>query len=322
MKVLLALNALLLLTALATPGSAQEAAVSEAVPKPAPGSINGGLQEPYSAPYQLHAQDGLQQGLSVISDAADISADPADVASEPLDEPTLASEAPLPSPPPPDPAGVSPNGGYAGSDEVATNPNIASGAEAIRRLGDDLAEVAAAYDRTAEELASLLATDPDLYIDRNNMLFYMCQLAPPDQISAPEAAAEDANIGHHHHHHRKLQQSTNADAADPLASTLPQSASGVPILHSRPTSGKKIYLDFDGHTTTGDFDVCSTPTMLSKQRFVVPLWSDKKRKGVLSLCLQKAICGISMLCRRSTSYFHYPLQRAVCISTVLCREHV
>jgi hypothetical protein len=48
---------------------------------------------------------------------------------------------------------------------------------------------------------------------------------------------------------RRLLQLVRADLDDPLPSSYDTSASGVPLLHSRPAATRKIFLDFDGHTT-------------------------------------------------------------------------
>jgi hypothetical protein len=48
---------------------------------------------------------------------------------------------------------------------------------------------------------------------------------------------------------RRLQQLVQADLSDPAPGSYNTSASGVLLLHSRPSATRKIYLDFDGHTT-------------------------------------------------------------------------
>jgi hypothetical protein len=90
-----------------------------------------------------------------------------------------------------------------------------------------------------------------------------------------ELAHEHEHSEHEHHHHhdsRKLLQSGVLPAADPrqpleqpgrglqqaaanlvlqdpAMGSLTLGPSGVPILHSRPSATRKIYLDFDGHKT-------------------------------------------------------------------------
>ena len=233
MKGHIALCAVLMCTALLCEGSAQEAVgvVSDDLPKPA-------FAEGYSAPYQLHSQDESPQDIAMNPETGPEAIAPVD-------------HSPPPPPPPPDPSSEP-----SGNDEVTTYATVASGVEAVLKLDAHLPEVAAAYGRTAEDLVQLFATDKDLYIDADKKLFYACNMLPPQPAAAEGGgAADDASLGHHHHHHlhhRKLQY--NADAPDPVASSLPQSATGVPLVHSRPSSTKKIYLDFDGHTTTGEED--------------------------------------------------------------------
>ena len=142
-------------------------------------------------------------------------------------------------------------------DQVATSPTspmgtVAFGAEAVARLGTDIAAVAQAYGKEPEQLTRLLLSDKNLKVDQGNSLVYACSRPQPSTSVVADIAA-DASNNHHHHHHRKLAQ-YNADAADPLPSTLAQSSTGVPLLHSRPSATRKIYLDFDGHTTTGEGD--------------------------------------------------------------------
>ena len=144
------------------------------------------------------------------------------------------------------------------SEEVTTFPmgGVAFGAEAVAKLGDDLPAVAAAYERTPAQLTRMLLSDKDLMLDASDKLLYKCSgLQPPAEPMAAAAAVEDvqeaySNHHHHHHHHRKLAQ-YNVENADPVISSLNQSVTGVPLVHSRASSKRKIYLDFDGHITTG-----------------------------------------------------------------------
>lgn len=61
---------------------------------------------------------------------------------------------------------------------------------------------------------------------------------------------------HEQHKHqgsprRRLQQDLAPAMPDPAPSSLPQAASGLPLLHSRPAASHKIFLDFDGHNASG-----------------------------------------------------------------------
>jgi hypothetical protein len=86
-----------------------------------------------------------------------------------------------------------------------------------------------------------------------------------------EHGHEGEEHGHQHHTRKLLLQGGELPAADPLEAPgralLQQSAAslvmqdpalaslqlgptGVPVLHSRPSATRKIFMDFDGHTTT------------------------------------------------------------------------
>jgi hypothetical protein len=67
----------------------------------------------------------------------------------------------------------------------------------------------------------------------------------PEALSDPLGVASAGGSGSS----RRLQQLVRADLGDPSPSSFSTSASGVPLLHSRPAATRKIYLDFDGHTT-------------------------------------------------------------------------
>jgi hypothetical protein len=124
-----------------------------------------------------------------------------------------------------------------------------SGAEAVARLSDDLPAVAASYGMSSTDLVKLFSHDQDLLLDGSNQLLYSC--------SGLEARLEELPVTLNH---RRLAQ-WNVEARDPLVKSLSASPSGVPILHSRPSATLKIYLDFDGHITTGNL-----PEQLGRNR--------------------------------------------------------
>jgi PKD repeat protein len=98
------------------------------------------------------------------------------------------------------------------------------GQEAIQALGDQLPVVAARYNLTAEELRTLLQQNPDLWVDADGRLVYYCQFEgiPPAPIQAGDSVLQGPY---------------------PNEQTF--------LLHSNPGGSRVIYLDFDGHTTTG-----------------------------------------------------------------------
>jgi hypothetical protein len=98
----------------------------------------------------------------------------------------------------------------------------ASGAAIPAALGTRLPHVAAWYHQTAPELHALCCRDASLKADLKGRLHYACPGHP-----APSAPA----------------------SAPPVA--LVAQASDTFLLHSLPGAKRVIYLDFDGHTTTG-----------------------------------------------------------------------
>lgn len=103
--------------------------------------------------------------------------------------------------------------------QIRLNEN-SNGEKAIANLGARLPEVAAYYGKTVSEFAQQLRSDRSAWIDRSGRLFYI------------EAALT----------------SSGSDLAVPGA-IYPSEQTF--LLHSRPSSKRKIYLDFNGHTTTG-----------------------------------------------------------------------
>jgi len=102
----------------------------------------------------------------------------------------------------------------------------ADGEAAIAALADQLPAVARHHGLTAERLTKLLRKDRDLRVDREGRLFF-AESHLPDPALAPAPSGTGG---------------TQAGLV-PVDQTF--------FLHSRPTTTKKIYLDFDGHTTTG-----------------------------------------------------------------------
>lgn len=125
------------------------------------------------------------------------------------------------------------------------------GAEAVRALGPRLGELAALHQKTPQQLANALLHDSDLWVDPSGRLFFTCQGPSPAALQR----AERANA---------VRASVTAPAPPfPVATTFQ--------LHSRPTSNHKLFLDFDGYTTsntpwnTGIGDFTSAPFDLDGQ---------------------------------------------------------
>ncbi|HEX9927083.1 MAG TPA: PKD domain-containing protein [Pyrinomonadaceae bacterium] len=94
--------------------------------------------------------------------------------------------------------------------------------QAINKLGNRLAAVAAKHGKSPSELRRMFLQDSTLHIDKNDRLLYV--EAEPNAAEVALADAHDA----------------------PQVAPFPYSDTFA--LHSRPSSARKIYLDFNGHT--------------------------------------------------------------------------
>lgn len=99
-----------------------------------------------------------------------------------------------------------------------------AGAAAVTQLGQNLPGVAAAYGIDAASLRLLFLRDGDLAADAAGRLHYLDSTVAPGPVGGSTAAP-------------------GVSAIDP-ASAL--------ALHSRPGASRTIYLDFDGHTMSGN----------------------------------------------------------------------
>ncbi|MFN3649066.1 MAG: zinc-dependent metalloprotease family protein [Armatimonadota bacterium] len=107
------------------------------------------------------------------------------------------------------------------------------GVEAIRALGPRLADVALHNRMTPAALQSAFLHNQDLWVDTGGRLVYSCRT--PAELAARGIIPPV---------HRLLPRGTREPAPPfPTSQTF--------LLHSRPASNKKIYLDVDGHVTTG-----------------------------------------------------------------------
>jgi PKD repeat protein len=118
-------------------------------------------------------------------------------------------------------------------------PAPVRGAAAISALGANLPTVAHAYGLDAQKLTTLLQTQPSLGVDMDGALTFACQ--------APAAGSLAI-------HGEGNRPGTTSDAM-PAGSSVTTIASGGTVdafqLHSLPGATRVIYLDFDGHTTSG-----------------------------------------------------------------------
>jgi PKD repeat protein len=113
----------------------------------------------------------------------------------------------------------------------------ARGASVAKVLGARLPEVANHYGVTTNELQDLFARENSIATDKDGNLLYAC-CAPTftSRISRSDVALAGTATG------------TSASSG-----TAPFPTENTFLLHSRPNSNKKIYLDFNGHTTTGTY---------------------------------------------------------------------
>ena len=101
----------------------------------------------------------------------------------------------------------------------------ARGHAAIAQLATRLPAVAAQHNMAAARLRELFLSDPYLAVDEADNLLFIDEFTPEEA-----AGAAGTDVG-------------GALALQPLSDTF--------FLHSLPGATKVIYLDFDGHTTTG-----------------------------------------------------------------------
>jgi PKD repeat protein len=104
-------------------------------------------------------------------------------------------------------------------------PRSPRGEEAISALADRLPDVAAAYGMSAQELSDLFRNDQSLSVNRNGELYYV------------DVALSDDG-------HR-----TTIESSQPVNGPFPNDQTF--LLESLPGANHTIYLDFDGHTTSG-----------------------------------------------------------------------
>jgi hypothetical protein len=114
-----------------------------------------------------------------------------------------------------------------------TLPQNAQGAAAIQALGTHLPAVAQAYGLDPQKLVTLLQTQPSLAVDRSGALHFVCSglaLQPGTTLTVQEGTATSVSLAN---------ATGSTDASDAFR------------LHSLPGCTRVIYLDFDGHVTSG-----------------------------------------------------------------------
>ena len=107
-------------------------------------------------------------------------------------------------------------------------PGGKSGQEAITALKERLPKVASRYGKSQNNLKKQFLQDKDLWLDPADNLLYLCSLDASEADALPESA----------------------DATIP---TVPLPLDQTFMLHSMPGATRVIYLDFDGHVTSGTY---------------------------------------------------------------------
>ena len=102
------------------------------------------------------------------------------------------------------------------------------GKEAVKAFKERMPKIASRYGKNQEKLEKLLLHDKDLWVDPAENLLYLCSFEISEADTLPEPG----------------------DAAIP---TVPLPLGQTFQLHSLPGASKVIYLDFDGHVTSGTY---------------------------------------------------------------------
>lgn len=101
-------------------------------------------------------------------------------------------------------------------------PDQARGQQALNALGDKLPQVAAWYGLSPEKFSNIMRLDRAARLDRGGRLFYVDEVVQQSNQGLPDQLSQ----GNY-----------------PYSETF--------LLHSNPGANRVIYLDFDGHITTG-----------------------------------------------------------------------
>ncbi len=152
--------------------------------------------------------------------------------------------------------------------DIQVTPGI-RGEAAITALGDKLAAVAAHYGKSTNEFRALLRRDPSLHLDKRANLFYACE-----GLAVPANAATNQNN----------------PPVTPLIAPLAQTF----FLHSKPGSSKVIYLDFNGHTLSGN---AWTASNNGGADIVAPPWDTDGRPTTYSTSEQTTIQQTGLVSR-------------------------
>ena len=112
-----------------------------------------------------------------------------------------------------------------------------NGQAAIEALGDQLPQVAKAYDMSPERLENILKTDLTAWIDEGGRLLYVENDTKP--VPAPAKANAKGSV--------KGSANAGTVSGGDTFSTVAASSADPFTLHSKPDSNRVIYLDFNSH---------------------------------------------------------------------------
>ena len=123
-------------------------------------------------------------------------------------------------------------------------PGRARGNAAIKMMGSHLPEVALLNGIEAHALEALLRRERDLWVDAHGHLFYVCEglAVPQGALTASDAVADSSTAV----------TTTTSDTGTTISTDAFK-------LHSLPGASRVIYLDLNGHTTSGTAWNSNTP---------------------------------------------------------------
>jgi hypothetical protein len=109
---------------------------------------------------------------------------------------------------------------------------------------EKLARIAAKYGETPAQLRGNVHHDHDVVIDpQNEAVLFVCEGMVLDESLLPDQEDLEDSLD--------LNEFEVESASSAFGDTAEPSTTAAFTLHSRPGSSRLIYLDFDGHTTTG-----------------------------------------------------------------------
>ena len=147
--------------------------------------------------------------------------------------------------------------------------------DAIAALGDKLPDVAAHYRKSPEEIRSMFRRDKDARLDQDGRIMFVC-----DGLVAPVVSSQ-TNVN-----------DIPVSALQPLDQTF--------LLHSKTGATKVIFLDFDGHTLSGNQ---WTATYNGGSNIIAPPWDTDGNPAVFGDSERTAIQQIWL--RVSEDYAPY-----------------